>query len=78
LNKPTPTIGPDASVRSKVFEILGFSGSALASESWSDRAKAACGSDEIMISAYCTGDNAALRMDGMKALCAKTPTQWRS
>ena len=32
--------------------------------------KAACGSGEIMIGAYCTGDNAALRMDGMTgAVC---------
>jgi hypothetical protein len=31
---------------------------------------AACGSGEIMIGAYCTGDNAALRMDGMTgAVC---------
>jgi hypothetical protein len=27
--------------------------------------KAACGLDEVMIGAYCTGDNATLRMDGM-------------
>jgi hypothetical protein len=34
------------------------------------QAKAACGSGEIMIGAYCTGDNAALRMDGMTgAVC---------
>jgi hypothetical protein len=29
------------------------------------QAKAACGSGEIMIGAYCTGDNASLKMEGM-------------
>ena len=43
---------------------------ALASRVVVGQEKAACGSGEIMIGAYCTGDNAALRMDGMTgAVC---------